>query len=171
MGWTLDLLRKLTEHRVEFVIIGGVAAVVHGSPLSTEDLDLCAPLSHENAVKIITALADGHPRWRMRPDLPEITPDSPYLQDIKNMYLRTDYGQLDVLGELPDVCTYQELLPRTVEMTFYGMRCRVIDLDTLITAKRTAHRPKDIRALMELEAIQKKLRQQPGLFDKPPEHT
>ena len=72
----------------------------------------------------------------MRPDLPIITPEDHHLKGIKNLYLATELGQLDVLGELPDVCTYAELAARSVEVDFDGLKCRLIDLDTLIAAKR-----------------------------------
>jgi hypothetical protein len=60
-------------------------------------------------------------------DFPIITPDSPYLVNIKNMYLRTDLGQLDVLGELPGVGTFEELLPRATDVPFGSVVCPVID--------------------------------------------
>ena len=60
---------------------------------------------------------------------------------------------MDVLGEVPEVRDYAELLSKSVEMDFEGMRCRVIDIDTLIAAKRAANRPKDHRAIRDPEAI------------------
>src|SRR4051794_23586507 len=112
----LDLLRLLRDGGVEFIVIGGVAALAHGGCVPTEDLDLCAPLTHENCIRIIRALEDLHPRWRTRPDLPVIVPDHPFLKGLKNMYLRTDAGPLDVLGEVPEVCSYEELAGRAIEM-------------------------------------------------------
>ena len=115
------------------------------------------PLTHENAVRIVPALVGcTHPRWRMRPDLPVITPDNPNLIGLKNLYLRTDLGQLDVLGEVPEVCTYDQLASRAVEMDFAGIRCRVIDIDTLIAAKRQAGRPHDLRTIAYLNEVKKK---------------
>jgi predicted nucleotidyltransferase len=160
MAWSYELLRLLSEHGVDFVIIGGVAAVTHGSARMTEDLDISAPLDHQSAVKIIETLAGVHPRWRMRPGSPIIRPDSPNLRGLKSLYLRTDLGQLDVLGDLPGVCTFAELADKTVLMDFRGLRCRVLDLPTLIAAKRFAGRGKDKSSLRELEIIQQKLREQ-----------
>lgn len=161
MPWNPEVLRRLVNHDVRFVVVGGVAAFRHGSARITEDVDVCAPLDHENAVRIIQAFADAHPRWRVRPDLPVITPDSANLYGLKNMYLRTDLGQLDVLGELPGIGTYEEVLARTVEGDYGGgVRCRVLDLDSLIAAKRTAGREKDKPAIRELEVIRDTLRRQ-----------
>lgn len=159
MAWNLELLRRLNNQGVPFVIIGGVAAIVHGSARITEDVDLCVPLDHENAVKVIRAFAGLNPRWRMRLDLPVVTEDSPNLHGLKNMYLRTDLGQVDILGELPGVCGVDELEKRSIEVTFAGISCRVLDIDSLIQAKEFAGREKDRPALTELKIIREKLRE------------
>jgi hypothetical protein len=158
MAWNLELLRRLNNGGVPFVIIGGVAAIAHGSARLTEDVDLCVPLTHENAVQIIRAFRGLNPRWRMRPDLPIVTEDSENLRGLKNMYLRTDLGQIDILGELPGVCGVDELEARSVEMIFAGIPCRVLDIDTLIQAKEFAGREKDRPALTELKIIREDLR-------------
>ena len=163
---TVDLLRLLHDAGVEFVVIGGAAVIAYGSNLLTQDLDLCAPMTHENCVRIVEALKPVNPRWRMRPDLPEITPDTPNLRGLNNFYLRTDLGQIDILGELPEVCSYEELLSRSVEMSFHGVPCRVIDIDTLIAAKRVANRDRDHIAIKQLEVIKaERAKKQDGLED------
>lgn len=154
---TLALLQRLHASGVEFVIVGGVAAITHGSPVAVEQLlEVCASLTHANAKSIITAFADAHPRWRMRPDLPVITPEDHHLVGIKNLYLATDFGQLDVLGELPDVCSYAELAVRAVDVDFGQLPCRLIDIDTLIAAKRAAGWPHDLRTIAFLEEIKQR---------------
>jgi predicted nucleotidyltransferase len=152
---TLELLRRLTDAGVEFVVIGGVAAVAYGSPVTTDDVDLCAPMAKENVVKILVALADVEPRWRMRPDLPVVKPDDSYLGQLKNVYLRTRLGPLDVLGEIPGVCGYEEAAAKAVVMDFDGVACKVIDMETLIAAKRVAGRPHDLRTIEFLEHIKR----------------
>jgi hypothetical protein len=161
----IELLRRLTEAKVDFIVIGGAAAIAHGSAVTTEDLDVCAPLSGSSAVRIVESLQDLRPVFRMRPDLGPVRPDNRYLPLLKNLYLRTDAGQLDVLGELPDVCSYDELAGRCVTMNVEGFACRVIDIDTLIEAKRAAGRDKDLMTIKFLEAIKKKRGSDPGLFD------
>lgn len=161
---TTLLIKRLHLAQVDFVIIGGVAAIAYGGDVSTEDLDICASLTHENAVRIITAFQDLNPRWFTRPDLPVVTAVDSNLHGLKNMYLRTDLGKVDVLGEVPGVCTYDELLERCVETDFGGYRCRMIDLDTLIEAKRTANRPKDQLSIRYLQVIKKHRENNPGLF-------
>lgn len=162
---TIGLLRRLTSGGVEFIVIGGSAAIIHGSGVTTEDLDVCAHLTHENAVKIIEALADVRPKFRMRPDLGVVAPDNINLHKRKNLYLRTDAGQLDILGELPEVCSYAELQSRSIVARVHGIECRVVDIDTLIAAKRAAGRDKDLLTIRHLEAAKKEREQNPGLFD------
>lgn len=158
----LDLLRRLGAAGVEFVLIGASAAAAHGVDLTTKDIDIVASLTDDNARQIIAALQDVNPRWLTRPDLPVIRPDSHHLHRLKNMYLRTDIGRLDVLGELPGVCSYEELMTRSVEMDFAGVRCRVVDIDTLITAKRYANREHDRITVKHLEALKKEREGQSG---------
>ena len=155
MPWNVDLLRRLNDGGVQYVVIGGVAAIVHGSARITEDLDIFAPLDHANAVAIIRALGGVHPRWRHRPDLPVITPDNPQLQGLKNMYLVCDLGQLDVLGEVPEAGSYAEVAARAAKVDFRGIPVPVVDLDTLITIKRAVGREKDVRILPELELLRR----------------
>lgn len=161
---TLELLRRLSEAKVEFIVIGGAAAIAHGSAVTTEDLDVCAPLVGTSAVRIVESLQDLRPIFRMRPDLGPIRPENHHLPLLKNLYLRTDAGQLDVLGELPDVCTYDELVARSVTMSVEGIACRVVDIDTLIAAKRAAGRDKDLLTIKYLEAIKQKRENNPRLF-------
>jgi len=163
---TVALLKCLSSGGAEFVVIGGAAAIVYGGAVTTDDLDVCAPLHSDNAVKIVRALEAVHPRWRTRPDLPVITADSPHLRPgLKNMYLITDLGKLDVLGEVPQVCSYPELAERSIEADFEGVKCRMIDLDTLIAAKRVAGREKDLATLRHLDVLKKARERYPGAFD------
>lgn len=79
------------------MIIGGVAALAHGASRQTLDLDIAAPMALENLQKLVGAIHDLNPKFRMRPDLPIVTPDNHNLKGIKNLYLRTEMGPLDVL--------------------------------------------------------------------------
>jgi hypothetical protein len=166
---TQNLLQLLSENGVEFVVIGGVAAVAHGSARVTYDLDICAPLDHENAIRIVRAVSDLNPRFRMRPDLPVVTPDNPNLRGLKNLYLRTALGPLDVLGEVSGVGPYSAVAAESTEMEFEGVKCRVLDLDALIRAKTAAGREKDRMAIPELEMI-RRLKAQPRA-EQPPSTT
>ena len=160
MATFLRLIPRLREAGVEFVIIGGVAAIAHGARRNTIDLDIAAPMALENLQKLITAIQDLRPKFRMRPDLPVVTPDNHNLKGIKNLYLNTDIGAIDILGIVEGIGDYAAVRARAVEIDLGETlgTCPVIDLDGLILAKQTANRPKDREALPELAVIQRRRR-------------
>lgn len=165
MDQLVQLIRRLTEHQVQFVLIGGMAASAHGSPVISLDVDVVAPLDDQNMQKILDAVKDLRPHWRFRPDkfIPVDTVER--FRGCRNLYINTDWGLLHVLGELPKVCGWEDVFKHSTEMDLGGFVCRVLDIDLLITAKRTAGRPKDITNVHHLEALQKMRREQPGLFE------
>jgi hypothetical protein len=77
----------------------------------------------------------------------------------------TDWGVIDILGEVPGVGTYADVAGRTVLAHIHGVQCRVLDLDALLASKRSAGRDKDLSDIRELEIIKKYGIQNPGLFD------
>jgi hypothetical protein len=95
----------------------------------------------------------------MRPDLPVVTPENHNLPRIKNLYLMTDIGQLDVLGLVEGVGDFAAVSGRAIVLDLGNEigPCKVIALDDLIAAKKTAGRPKDLPAVAELELIRKRL--------------
>ncbi len=151
-----QILKRLHDHQVEFVIIGGVAGALHGSPVATYDVDVMAPLDEVNLLRILAAVRDIHPTHRMRPDklpLPDVIDHR--LRGIRNLYLLTDLGILDILGELPEVGSFEELKSRSIEMDVGGFVCRVLDLDSLIATKKAANRLKDQASIHHLLAIRR----------------
>jgi hypothetical protein len=150
-----DLLRRLKQHEVDFVIIGGVAAGILGSSIATFDLDVCASLDDVNLARILAALKDLHPRWRLRPDIVIPVDSLENFRGFKNLYIATDWGIIDVLGDLPEVSTFEQVKARANDMDVGGFTCPVIDIDMLIAAKRVAGRDKDFIAIDDLEAIKK----------------
>ena len=158
------LLSRLKEHRVEFVIIGGVCGVLHGVPLVTLDLDICCPFSRENLRCIETALKDLHPRHRLTADKLPLELTDALCGRLKNIYLNTDLGNLDCLSEVSGVGDYQQALRQSVS---YGMSCgelRILSLDALIKSKSAVGREKDLNAVRLLQAIKEKREQQKDLF-------
>lgn len=146
-------LRLLTQHQVEFVIVGGVAASAHGSAYLTHDLDIAYARTRENLKRLAAALAPHYPRPRDLPaDLPFLW-DEGTLQHGTNFTLATDLGNLDLLGEVAGLGDYARVRAASVAMSLFGMRCRVLSLDALIITKRAAGRTKDLLVLPELEAL------------------
>ena len=147
------LLKALSEQQVEFVIIGGAAAVIHGSAYVTGDLDICYSREKENLTKLAAALASFNPFLRGAPkDLP-FKVDAESLKSGLNFTLTTDLGDLDLLGELAGLGGYTEVLSFCEELELYGVPFKVLTLEGLIRNKRVVGRAKDLRLLPELEAL------------------
>jgi hypothetical protein len=156
MASTLDLLRRLTDCKVEFVIVGGLAGVFHGSSVVTQDLDLCAPLHETNLARMLKALEGLEPRWRMRPEHPRLARDPADLAGFKNLYLLTRSGPLDVLSENSGLGTFDDVLRQSLQVEVSGISCRVLTIDALIRSKRALGRPRDLQVVTELEAIRER---------------
>jgi len=143
----------LTQHQVEFVIVGGVAISAHGSSYLTYDLDVAYARTRDNVKRLAAALAPYHPRPRDFPaDLPFVWDEQTIKQGM-NFTLTTDLGNLDLLGEVAGLGDYEGVRGQSVIMNLFNMPCRVLSLDALIVAKRAAGRPKDLLVLPELEAL------------------
>jgi len=158
-----EILKRLNEYQVDFVLVGGMAAIAHGSSMTTKDVDVCAPLGEPNLSRILNALREIHPKLRMRPDRMPLPDDPDRLRGLKNLYLVTDWGVIDFLGELSGVGQFDEVLKNSRAADLGGFTCRILDLDALIAAKRAAGRPKDMRALPELEALKRRSTDRPPL--------
>jgi len=152
-----ELTRRLIAGNVEFVLVGGFAAIAHGVLRSTRDVDVCCRFSEANLMRIQSALADLHPVYRPRTDLPlELTPD--LCASLKNLYLKTDLGILD-LGEVKGVGDFDEVARHSVELELPIGKCRVIDLDTLIVAKEAMDRDHDRITVKDLKEIRRRQQQ------------
>lgn len=153
-----ELTRRLIEARVDFVLVGGFAAIAHGVVRGTVDVDICCRFSEDNLMRIQKALANLHPVRRPRTDLAlELTPA--LCASLKNLYLKTDLGILDCLGDVKGVGGFDEVVKHSVELELPIGKCRVIDLDTLIVAKEAMDRDHDRITVRDLKAIKKRQQQ------------
>ena len=155
------LLRLLVEGDVRFILVGGVAATVHGSARQTQDVDVVYARDDENIRALAGALEGEEPRLRGAPDDLPFVFDEETVRRGLNFTLATRLGALDLFGEIAGGGSYESLLPHTIEIDVFGLRLRCLDLPTLIRTKRAAGRPKDLETLAELEAIRDE--QQSGL--------
>jgi hypothetical protein len=153
MGSTLDLLQKLSESGVPFVLVGGMAAAAHGSLLVTEDVDACICFDLETLGPLLVALRGSHPRLRVPPNYAALSDDPSTYVGWRNLYLATDEAQLDLLGEVTGVGSFDDVSRGAIELDLGPFTCKVMGIDDLIRAKRALGRPKDLRAALELEAI------------------
>jgi len=147
------LIGALAKGRVDFIIIGGVAATAHGSPRFTLDVDVSYSRAAENLERIVRALKPLDPYFRGAPPGLPFDWSAQTLQRGLNFTLITSAGSIDLLGEIVGGGTYDDLLPHSAAMRMFGRDVRVLDLDALIRAKRAAGRPKDFEAVAELEAL------------------
>ncbi len=149
------LLKALGSHGVQFVIIGGVAATVHGSARLTSDLDVVYERSPENLQRLAEAFSPLKPYLRGAPPGLPFTFDRDTLRRGLNFTLTTAAGPVDVLGEVTGVGDYYDVLKVSEEVPLFGSNYRCINLDYLILSKRAAGRPKDLEAVAELEMIRR----------------
>lgn len=161
MASTLELLRRLTHEKVEFVLIGGMAAIAHGATTVTEDVDVCIRFDLPTLAGVFRAVAGTNPRQRMHPDRPPLGDSPDQHVGNKNLYLVTEEGTLDLLSEVSGVGRYDALVSRAVSMDLGGFTCRVLSLGDLIASKRQMGRGKDHQAVRQLEAVQARLRGKP----------
>jgi len=143
----------LSENQVDYILIGGGAAIAHGAARSTYDVDIVYSRAPTNLTKLVQALSDLSPYYRGAPLGLPFKWDVPTLQNGLNFTLTTDWGDIDLLGEVAGDGTYDKLLDFTESMELYGQEVRVVALDKLIQLKRAAGRPKDFEAIAELETL------------------
>ncbi|MGK5082468.1 nucleotidyltransferase [Bdellovibrionota bacterium FG-1] len=152
-----SLLERLLSFKVDFVLIGGFAAVIHGSTLVTRDLDICAAITETEIAKLRDALKDLHPRHRINPNAKHSFLEYPAdIRGTNNIYLETDLGVLDILSKIPPAGDFNEIKSRAFEISLYGHICKVISIDDLIEIKKAMNRPKDQQAVRELTLIRQK---------------
>jgi hypothetical protein len=149
-----ELVRRLILGNVEFVLVGGFATVAHGVTLVTRDVDICCRFTEANLLRIQQALGDLHPVHRSRPDLPlQLTKEQ--CAELKNLYLKTDLGVLDCLGEILGVGNFEQVLERSHEIELPFGKCPILSIDALICAKEAMNRDQDRIAVKHLREIQK----------------
>ena len=151
-----ELLRQLADAGVEFIVVGGAAAVIHGAPITTEDLDIVHRRTPQNVSRLKTVLdqLDAHVRELANRRLP---PQESALLGEGHVLLSTRLGPLDCLGALIDGRGFEELLSNTESIEDEGVQFRIVDLPTLIDLKRKTGRAKDRLMLPVLLALAEKL--------------
>jgi hypothetical protein len=156
------LLRILVEHDVDFLVVGGVGAVLQGAALSTFDLDIVHSTEPANIARLLAALEDLDACYRARPEK-RLRPSQAHLSSAGHQLLMTRFGPLDVLGSIGKARRYQDLLPHAAEMTIEGgIRIRVLDLETQIAVKEEIGQEKDLAALPLLRRALEESRRKQG---------
>jgi len=143
----------LVRSGVEFIVIGGAAATIHGSARVTRDVDIVYRRTAENLRRMVDALSPYSPYLRGAPaGLPFLWDESTLRRGL-NFTLTTSIGDLDLLGEVTGGGNFEALLAHSSPVQAFGIECLCLNLDKLIQVKRAAGRPKDLEAIAELEAL------------------
>jgi hypothetical protein len=143
----LGILQTLVDHEVEFLIVGGVAAVLQGAPINTFDLDVVHSTDPANVSRVLAALEALDAVYRAQPDL-RLRPATSHLSSAGHQLLITRLGPLDLLGSIGNGRTYPDLLAHTVELKAGpSLSIRVLDLETQIAIKEEVGGEKDRAAL------------------------
>jgi hypothetical protein len=142
----LDILQLLARHGVDFILVGGFAAVLEGAPVSTFDVDIVPRPAPEVRERLLAALREVNARY-LDPAGRVIEPDAVKLETLKVQRLVTDLGILDVLNQIGDGLTYADLLGETQVQDVGGFPVRVLNLATIIRSKEAANREKDLATL------------------------
>ena len=146
-----EALRLLAKHDVQFIVVGMMAGVLAGAPVTTLDVDIVHLRTEANVAKLLEVLRQLEATYRL--DSRGLVPTTAHLMGPGHQLLATLYGDLDCLGTIDEGKAYEDLLPSTREIALSAdVAIRVLDLPTLIAIKRRTARPKDLAVLPLLEA-------------------
>jgi hypothetical protein len=153
-----NLLSRLTEADVDFVIVGGVAVVLQASPRLTQDLDICCATGHDNLERLSGVLIDLRAMLRgVEEDLP-FSPDARTLRRTQILTLTTSEGNLDLLVDPDGSPGYAALRRNANRMNLDGLTVAVASIEDLIAMKHAAGRPQDLVDLESLEIARRRRR-------------
>jgi hypothetical protein len=138
-----QLLTRLVEHGVDFVLVGGQAGISHGSSYPSYDLDVIYARAHDNVVRLVAALREIGVRLRGAPADHRFELDARTIENGANFTFITPYGEFDVLADAAGMPSYEELKADAVDREVFGHVVKVASIDHLIAMKRAANRTKD----------------------------
>jgi hypothetical protein len=143
-------LRALVAGKVEFIVVGGISAVLQGASLMTFDLDIVHRRTEANIERLLKVLAGMKACYRLRR---ELSPEHSHLASEGHQLLATEFGPLDVLGRIGEG-DYEDLIPHSVELDLaVDVRVRVLDIETYLREKERLKEPKDFAAAAVLRAL------------------
>jgi len=146
------LLEALCEAEIEFIVVGGAAAVIHGAPITTMDLDVIYRLTDANIDRFLSLLEGLEARVR-DPAGRDLVPNRSHLEAKGPLLLSTNLGPLDPMASLADGRGYEELFEHSIQAEGGDLPIRILDLETLIEVKTAAGRAKDRLMLPVLLAL------------------
>ena len=153
------ILEGLINAGIEFILVGGLAAVVQGAPITTMDVDIVHRQTAENIDKLIEFL-NSIGAYHRRLDDKIIEPTPEHISGRGHALFTTRFGPLDVLAIIEEEQSYEDLIDSTVEIEFRGNTIRVLDLEILVKLKKSSKDPKDNQRLPILEETLRQLKQE-----------
>jgi len=155
------ILEGLIKAEVNFILVGGLAAVVQGAPVTTMDVDIVHSRSSENIIKLL-AFLKSIGAFHRRLDEKIIIPSERDISGKGHALFSTQLGPLDVLAVIEQGKTYEDLLEHTVDVKFRGHTIKVLDLKMIIELKRASRDLKDKQRLPILEETLRQLKKNSG---------
>lgn len=146
----LEILRILDAHGVDFIVVGGMAAVIGGAPVVTRDVDVLPARSSANIEHLLSALSELDAFFRG--DSRRLRPNASHLAGPGHLLLETRYGPLDLLGTIEDDTTYEDVLEESYQVDLGGFEVRTLSLERLLVVKRRLGRAKDKLMALQIEA-------------------
>jgi hypothetical protein len=156
------ILEGLSEADIKFILVGGLAAVVQGAPVTTMDVDIVHNRSSENISKLIALLNSIDATYRRSADK-VIGPNEGDITGRGHFLFSTRFGPLDVLAFIEQGKAYEDLLEDTVEIEFRGHIIRVLNLKELVELKKKSRDPKDKQRLTVLEETLRQVNEECGI--------
>jgi hypothetical protein len=148
-----QIIPPLVNGKVDFILIGGMAAILHGSARVTLDADIVYDRGAPNLKRLAEVLQALKPTLRGVPSGLPFKLDVTTLRNGLNFTLTTKLGDLDLFGEVTGGGSYNQLVPHSIDIEAFGVRFKVVDLVTLIRIKEAAGRAKDREAIAELRVL------------------
>jgi len=155
MGFVEEMVQRLSSAGVEYVVVGGVSAVLQGVPIVTADFDVCYARTPENIRRLVEGLQGLNPRLRgLPPDVPSIFDE----RTVRNgcnftLVVGAEDENLDLLGEMSAIGGYDQIIGSSASMDVAGCPVKVLSLSNLIATKQAAGRPKDLAVIPLLHAV------------------
>jgi predicted nucleotidyltransferase len=151
-------LRTLVESGIEFVLVGGLAAVLNGAPIQTYDVDLVYAQEPENIDRLLGVLESIDAIFRIQPER-RLRPTRSHLAGGGHLNLLTRYGPIDLLASIGEGLKFRDLLSHSIEMDIgEGTSVRVLDLETLIFLKEQLTAEKDVAMIPVLRQTLRELK-------------
>lgn len=147
------MLRTLNEGEVEYIVVGGICARVHGLDHPINDLDIVYRRSYENCRRIADTLRPLHPYPRGLEPGQEVPWNTSVIRDGYSFLIQTDLCDLDLIAELSGGLTFQKIKNRTFAARAFGIPCRCLNLEDMIYHIDLSGRPKDRRLARRLAGL------------------